>query len=133
MNVNLLEGSILVLERALYKTGKYVCERLETDEANRRALVKVRAVLKHPTQGDLHHPKQVDVPLFHERKALAEFEKTWVPLSTLRPYDGELLSYQTSLQESWNEQYKQLELDGSDWAKQSQKALVELRNEYRFD
>ncbi|TSB46979.1 sporulation phosphorelay system protein KapB [Alkalicoccobacillus porphyridii] len=121
------------LERALFKTGKYVCERLETDEANRRALIKVLAVLKHPTQGDLHHPKQTDVPLFHERKALAEFEKAWVPLSTLRPYDGEKLSYQHSLQEAWEEQYQQLEQDGSEWARQSQNALLELKNEYRFE
>ncbi|MFK3936348.1 sporulation phosphorelay system protein KapB [Alkalihalobacillus sp. NPDC078783] len=119
-------------ERAVYKTGKYVCERLETDESNRRALIKVRAVLKHPTQGDLHNPKQVDVPLFHERKALAEFEKTWVSLSTLRPYEEECPAYLDSLEQAWKTQYEQLEEDGSDWAKMSQQNLIELRNEYRF-
>ena len=121
------------LEQAHYKTGKYVCERVETDEANRKGLVKIRAVLKHPTQGDLHNPKKTDVPLFHERKALAEFEKTWVPLSTLRPFEGECPTYQDSLRATWSEQFEQLEQDGSEWAKKSQEALLELRNEYRFN
>ena len=35
-----------------YKTGDYVGEAFERDD--RRVLVKVLAVLQHPTQGDLH-------------------------------------------------------------------------------
>jgi kinase-associated protein B len=89
----------------MYKTGVYIGELLETQEGNQRALVKVVSVLKHPTQGDLHHPRTIDVPLFHERKALAQFEKAWVPLTSMKTYEGEAIDYVSSLEQAWNKQY----------------------------
>ena len=50
--------------QAEYKSGIYVGEVVEVKAERRKALIKVLAVLKHPDQGDLHHPGQADVPLF---------------------------------------------------------------------
>ncbi|GAE34639.1 sporulation phosphorelay system protein KapB [Halalkalibacter akibai] len=122
----------LNLVRAFYKTGVYVAELIEKQEEKQRALVKVVAVLKHPTQGDLHNPKMVDVPLFHQRKALAEFEKTWVPLSSLKAFEGELPNYRVSLQEAVEVQKKALKNENNDWARMSLDKLNECINEYGF-
>jgi kinase-associated protein B len=118
--------------RAFYKTGAYVAELLDRQEEQQRALVKVVAVLKHPTQGDLHNPRQVDVPFFHQRKALAEFEKTWVPLSSLQDFDGEILPYKLSLQRALEKEINTLEELDNDWAKACLEKLIECENEYDF-
>lgn len=118
--------------RAMYKTGVYVAELLERQEENQRALVKVVAVLKHPTQGDLHNPKMTDVPLFHQRKALAEYEKTWVPLSSLKPYDDHVTPYQTSLQIALENQMKELEEENTEWSRACLEKLQECQSEYGF-
>ncbi|ARK30386.1 kinase-associated lipoprotein B [Halalkalibacter krulwichiae] len=118
--------------RAFYKTGVYIAELLDRQEEKQRALVKVLAVLKHPTQGDLHNPKMVDVPLFHQRKALAQFEKTWVPLSSLKAYEGELLDYQFSLKQATEALRQSLIEDDSDWARKSLEKLEECTAEYSF-
>ncbi|WP_280949448.1 kinase-associated lipoprotein B [Halalkalibacter urbisdiaboli] len=120
------------LVRAFYKTGVYMAELMEVQEQNQRALVKILAVLKHPTQGDLHHPKETDVPLFHERKALAQYEKTWVPLSSMKPYEGEKLEYVPSLEQAWTKLYQELNTDQSAWARLSMEKLIEVRKEYGF-
>lgn len=116
--------------RAFYKTGVYIGELVDRQENMQRALVKVLAVLKHPTQGDLHNPKMVDVPLFHQRKALAQFEKTWVPLSQLKSYDGDVPDYKSSLLQAVHVQQKSLEDDDSDWAKVCLDKLEECKKEY---
>ncbi|MFC0559964.1 kinase-associated lipoprotein B [Halalkalibacter alkalisediminis] len=118
--------------RAFYKTGVYIAELVERQESMQRALVKVLAVLKHPTQGDLHNPKMIEVPLFHQRKALAQFEKTWVPLSSLKSYEGEVPEYKSSLLQAVVELQKSLEEDDSDWAKASLEKLNECKSEYGF-
>lgn len=46
--------------KGFYKTGVYVGE--VTAVKPSAYLVQVKAVLTHPTQGDLHHPKEADVP-----------------------------------------------------------------------
>jgi len=78
-----------------YKTGDYIGETIDRDE--RRALVKILAVLQHPTQGDLHSSYDPDAAIFHERRALAYTEKVWVPLQTAKPYDGAIPDYRESL------------------------------------
>ncbi|MBB6731986.1 sporulation phosphorelay system protein KapB [Cohnella zeiphila] len=112
---------------AAYKTGEYVAEVAESD--GRRALVKVLAVLRHPTQGDLHHPYDPDVPLFHERKASAYQEKVWVPIRELKAYAGEVPSYRESLIAAL-----QAETERSDklrrWAERSRECLDALQREY---
>ncbi|WP_100407280.1 sporulation phosphorelay system protein KapB [Bacillus solitudinis] len=120
------------LVRAMYKTGVYLAELIESQEDQQRALVKIVAVLKHPTQGDLHQPKMTDVPLFHERKALAQFEKAWVPLSSMKGYEGEVVDYKLSLEQAWMKQYNDLAKENSAWAKLSMKKLEEVRKEYNF-
>lgn len=119
--------------RAFYKTGVYVGELIERQESKQRALVKVLAVLKHPTQGDLHNPKMTDVPLFHQRKALAHYEKTWVPLSSLKPFEGEVPDYKVSLLQAVENQQKALQEDDTDWAKASLEQLLECKSEYGFN
>ncbi|WP_312889146.1 kinase-associated lipoprotein B [Desertibacillus haloalkaliphilus] len=126
MNNNLHESIV----RVSYKTGVYVADIIEQSEDRQKTLVKVRAVLKHPEQGDLHHPKQADVPFFHQRKALAEFEKTWVPSSTVKPYEGEMLPYQQSLREALDQQVQNLNERNDSWAERSLEQLSELKKDY---
>jgi kinase-associated protein B len=84
------------LVRVSYKTGEYVTEVLEDHGA--KLLVKVLAVLKYPTQGDLHNPYEVDVPLFHQRPALSYQEKIMVPSQTVIRYSGAVPDYKESVQ-----------------------------------
>ncbi len=60
-------------------------------------LVEILAVLKHPMQGDLHHPGEVEGVAFHERKALAFREKANVRKRFTERYEGEIPSYAESL------------------------------------
>lgn len=69
--------------KGFYKTGAYIGE--VTDVRPNHYLVKIKAVLTHPAQGDLHHPKQADVPFFHERRALAFGEQTNIPHQMVKP------------------------------------------------
>ncbi|MDV2683545.1 sporulation phosphorelay system protein KapB [Alkalihalophilus lindianensis] len=116
--------------QAKYKTGLYIGELLEKRESEQKGLMKVLAVVKHPTQGDLHQPKQSDVAYFHQRKALAEFEKTWVPLATVTLYKGEVPSYKDSLKTAWQEKYDQLATKQTPFAQLSIQHLKELKTEY---
>ncbi|XOQ16195.1 MAG: Kinase [Shouchella clausii] len=120
------------LSQAKYKSGIYIGNVLEVRKEENRALFQVLAVLTHPNQGDLHHPKQIDVPFFHERKALAYLEKAWVPFSTVKPYEGELPDYEPSLKAAWEAACERLRNDDSDWAVKSLQLLKELRKEYSF-
>ena len=79
---------------AINKTGKYIGE--VTEDRNNAYLVRILAVLKHPMQGDLHNPKQTDVAMFHQRRALAYREQTNVPKNMVKPYEGEIPDYQSS-------------------------------------
>ena len=83
---------------AINKTGKYIGE--VTEDRNNAYLVRILAVLKHPMQGDLHNPKQTDVAMFHQRRALAYREQTNVPKNMVKPYEGEIPEYQSSLKEA---------------------------------
>jgi hypothetical protein len=56
---------------AAYKTGNYIGRLTQIRPDRGKGVVQILAVLRHPVQGDLHQPGQADVPLFHERKALA--------------------------------------------------------------
>jgi kinase-associated protein B len=116
--------------KAQYKTGAYIGEKEEVK--NGRALIKVLAVIKHPIQGDLHHPKQADVPFFQERKALSYGERTWVPEHTVSPYEGELPDYRTSLEKAMKHLYDQLQAEDSDFADKSIACLNELRKDYKL-
>jgi kinase-associated protein B len=115
---------------ALYKTGKYIGEAEMVK--NGKVLVSVLAVLKHPKQGDLHNPNQVDVPFFHQRKALAFHEKTWAPEHTVKPYEEHVPEYAESLKASIDEMQKELEQRADDWSARSLSELSDLKIEYRL-
>jgi|GEM_PF-91763 len=120
--------SIGDLVRAEYKTGVYAGE--VVDLAPGRATVKVLAVLKHPTQGDLHNPFQGDVPFFHQRRALAYQEKALVPLAQITAYAGEVGDYRESLMHALAQEIAQVKQQTSTWAARALQELEQLQNEY---
>lgn len=110
-----------------YKTGDYVGEIIDRDD--RRLLVKVLAVLQHPTQGDLHNPYDPDAAMFHERRALSYTEKVWVPAQTVQPYTGAIPEYRESLQTALG-----IEMERIDrlkrWSERCMEQLTTLRKDY---
>lgn len=110
-----------------YKTGDYVGETIDRDE--RRVLVKVLAVLQHPTQGDLHNPYDPEPPIFHERRALAYTEKVWVPVQTARPYAGAIPSYADSLKTALGIEMERIDRMKR-WAERCQENLQGLQKDY---
>ncbi|MGG1314411.1 kinase-associated lipoprotein B [Cohnella laeviribosi] len=115
--------------KASYKTGEYIAEVVESD--GRRTLVQILAVLRHPSQGDLHHPYDPDVPMFHERRASAFREKVWVPSSAIQPYEGAVPPYGESLQTALAAEVERLERLKR-WAERSLELLEGLRKEYKM-
>jgi kinase-associated protein B len=113
---------------APYKTGVYIGT--ITNIRPEHYLVKVAAVKKHPTQGDLHSHKEVNVPIFHERRALAEREQTNIPKAMVKKYEGEVPPYRESLQSALVQLKKELELEDSDWARMCLEKLSILEKEY---
>lgn len=112
----------------IYKTGKYIGE--ITDIRPMHYLVKVKAVLKHPQQGDLHHPKDADVQFFHERRALAFNEQTNIPKKMVKPFDGAIPDYQESLKNALTELREELMQLNTPWAEQSLSNLSRLEADY---
>jgi len=112
----------------IYKTGKYIGE--ITDIRPQHYLVRVLAVLKHPIQGDLHHPKTADVLIFHERRALSYREQTNVPKQMVKPYEGEVPEYLTSLKEAVNKMKAELAETPTEWADMSLKMVESLEKDY---
>ncbi|MFB5661742.1 sporulation phosphorelay system protein KapB [Alteribacillus sp. HJP-4] len=117
--------------RAPYKTGSYIAEVLE--QKNDKSLLKITAVLKHPKQGDLHNPNQTDVPLFHERKALAEMEKVWVPKAMVKPYEEKVPTYHESLHLAYKEYEAELLEKNDDYSREALAALTNLKADYKFN
>ncbi|OAS87102.1 MULTISPECIES: kinase-associated lipoprotein B [Metabacillus] len=112
----------------LYKTGKYIGE--ITDIREMHYLVKVKAVLKHPQQGDLHNPKQADVQFFHERRALAFNEQTNIPKQMVKPFADPIPDYKESLKQALDTLKDELlQLDTS-WAQKSLELLSTLEADY---
>ncbi|WP_064092827.1 kinase-associated lipoprotein B [Rossellomorea aquimaris] len=115
---------------AFYKTGKYIGE--VTGERPGAYVVKIHAVLKHPRQGDLHNPNLVDVPLFHERKALAYREQANMPEKMVKPYEGEIPEYNNTLVTSFQELRNELQADSSPYALKSLDTLQSVQREYEL-
>lgn len=103
-----------------------------TDERPGAYVVRILAVLKHPRQGDLHNPNEVDVPLFHERKALAHMERANMPEKMVKPYEGEIPDYNESLIESFHTLKQELEADRSPHALKSLETLQSVQREYEL-
>lgn len=112
----------------IYKTGKYIGE--ITDIRPQHYLVRVLGVLKHPMQGDLHSPKDADVLIFHERRALAYREQANIPKQMVKPFEGEVPDYLQSLREAVNKAKQELKENPSEWAKKSLSMYQSLEKDY---
>ncbi|MBT2615402.1 MULTISPECIES: kinase-associated lipoprotein B [unclassified Bacillus (in: firmicutes)] len=113
---------------AIYKTGKYIGE--VTDIRPAAYLVKVLAVLKHPMQGDLHNPKQTEVSMFHQRRALAFREQTNVPKNMVRTFNEEIPEYKESLREAVAKMKGTLSEAQTEWNDKSLQLLEDLAADY---
>jgi len=122
-------GSTVV---AKSKTGEYIAKLLEYRN-EQYALVETLAVLKHPTQGDLHFPNQVDVPLFHQRKAHAFHEKVVVNNNAIDLYEGDVPEYKASLRKAVDDKLEALRAKGNEWALKSIEMIQDLEKEYFRD
>jgi kinase-associated protein B len=94
---------------AAYKTGEYIGE--VVDVSGMKAAVKVLAVVKHPTQGDLHNPNQAHVGFFHQRRALAHQEIAMMPFDTISVYRQAVPEYGESLRKALEKDKKALQND----------------------
>jgi kinase-associated protein B len=112
-----------------YKTGDYAGEIVDRDE--RRVLVKILAVLRHPTQGDLHHPNDPDVLLFHERRALSYTEKVWVPIAGAEAYRGDVPVYGESLKRALSIEIERIDKLNR-WSARCLEQLESLRKDYGY-
>jgi kinase-associated protein B len=112
----------------IYKTGKYIGE--ITEVRPQHYLVRVLAVLKHPMQGDLHNPKEADVHIFHERKALSYREQTNIPMQMVKPFKEEVPDYLDSLRLAVGKMKSELTENGTSWADMSLKSLASLEKDY---
>ncbi len=118
--------------RAHNKTGIYIGE--ITQIRPEHYVVRVLAVEKHPMQGDLHHPKKVDVPFFHERKALSYREQTNIRKNMVKPFNGDIPDYDDSLKTAVEKMRTELMADDSDFAQRSLQCLENLiRDYYHFE
>jgi kinase-associated protein B len=115
---------------AIYKTGKYIGE--ITEVRPQHYLVRVLAVLKHPMQGDLHNPKDADVLIFHERKALSYREQANIPFKMVKPFENEVPDYMESLKETLAKMKMELTETPSEWAEMSLRALESLEKDYKL-
>ncbi|GGE80184.1 kinase-associated lipoprotein B [Priestia taiwanensis] len=114
----------------IYKTGKYIGEITNIRPAH--YVVRVLSVLKHPTQGDLHNPKETEGVFFHERRALAFREQTNIPQTMVKRYEGDVIEYKESLRTALEKQADSLREDGSEWATKCLENLQTLATEYKL-
>ncbi|PTG61144.1 kinase-associated lipoprotein B [Staphylococcus chromogenes] len=114
--------------RFAHKTGVYGVEIVE--ESNDQVLVKVMQVIKHPKQGDLHHPNEVEGVFFHERKALSLYEKRFTTKSKLKPFDDEIMPYTDSLQQAITTLENKLNTSDTPFNQQSLACLEALKTDY---
>lgn len=118
-------GSLVL---ASNKSGEYIAEII--DLVPSKAVIQTLAVVKHPIQGDLHHPYEADVPVFHQRRALSYRERFMVPVSRLKAFDGEVPDYQASLKESLQREIQELQQRPGKWAELSLEQFQQLEREY---
>jgi kinase-associated protein B len=113
---------------AIYKTGKYLGE--ITDIRPQHYLVRVLAVAKHPNQGDLHSPKDIEVGFFHERRALAYREQANIPMKMVKPYSEEMPDYKDSLKNAVEKMKQELKDEASPWGEKCLELMTTLEKDY---
>lgn len=111
-----------------YNSGTYIGEVLE-DKQN-FLLVKVLAVVTHPTQGDLHNRGQVEGVAFHERKALAFEEKFNARKRMTTLFEGEVPEYAVSLKQAVEEIKAQLQKEQTPFNELSLSRIADLEKHY---
>lgn len=111
-----------------HKTGQYVVEVIE--EKGDQLLVKILAVLRHPRQGDLHSPNEVENVFFHERKALSQFEKRYTTAQFLKAYNEEVPNYIESLKSSIYELEEKMKEKNNAYSDQALKCIEQLKKDY---
>ncbi|MBN4908878.1 kinase [Staphylococcus sp. EG-SA-13] len=111
-----------------HKTGQYVVEIVE--EKGDQFLVQVLAVLKHPRQGDLHSPNEVENVFFHERKALSQFEKRYTTAQFLKEYSQDVPNYIDSLKSSLAELEEKMIKRNNAYSEQALKCIEQLKIDY---
>ncbi|WP_079476533.1 sporulation phosphorelay system protein KapB [Marinococcus halophilus] len=112
-----------------YKSGIYVG--IPVKENPEQWLMEVQMVLEHPKQGDLHQPKKTNVPIFHERRALAEKEKIWVQKKAVKPIDTVPdMTYKESLRQAFNAYEQELESKEDEFSQKSLKTLRDVKTDY---
>jgi kinase-associated protein B len=124
------EFQIGTVVTGIYKTGKYIGE--ITEIRPQHYLIRVLAVLKHPMQGDLHSPKDADVLIFHERRALSFREQANIPKPMVKPFEGDVPDYQESLKEAVAKMKKDLAETSTEWSELSLRAMNTLAKDYKF-
>ena len=92
------------LVKASYKSGEYIGEIVEMTRS--KAAVKVLAVLKHPAQGDLHHPYEVDGVMFMQRKALSYQEIALMPQYSCLPTTAKCRSTANLCWRRWKRRWR---------------------------
>jgi kinase-associated protein B len=112
----------------IYKTGKYIGE--ITEVRHQHYLVRVLAVVKHPMQGDLHNPKEADVQIFHERKALSYREQANIPKQMVKPFKEEVPDYLDSLRQAVDKMKTELTENATSWAEMSLNSIASLEKDY---
>ncbi len=115
-----------------YKTGKYTG--IISDEKPTHYVVQILTVERHPKQGDLHHPNEIDVPFFHERKALAWRERANIPKNMVKPVqdDSSDKEYNDSLIQAFLKLKSELSTEQTPFAKKCLDALKEVQKEYEL-
>lgn len=111
-----------------YNSGTYIAEVLE-DKQN-FLLVKVLAVVTHPTQGDLHNRGQVEGVAFHERKALAFEEKFNARKRMTTLFEGEVPDYAASLQQAVQEMKDKLHEEKTEFNELSLSRIADLETHF---
>ncbi len=121
MSTDIQIGNVVEID---YNSGTYIGEILE-DRGN-SWLIEVKAILKHPTQGDLHNPNQTEGVAFHERKALANREKLNGRKRKTKLYTGEIPSYVDSLKKAYAQLKNELKERNDDYGKLALEKLADL-------
>ena len=111
-----------------YNSGTYIGEVLE-DKGN-FLLVKVLAVVEHPTQGDLHNRGQVEGVAFHERKALAFQEKANVRKRQTVKYEGAVPDYVASLKTAVEQKKQALQAEDTPFNRLSLDRINDLEEHF---
>lgn len=114
--------------KAHYNSGTYLGKVIE-DRKN-RYLVEVLAVYKHPIQGDLHSPKQVDGVAFHERKALSYREKMNAKPAAMFIYEEEIPRYADSLKIAVENLREQLQKEDTEYNEKALEKIADLEEHY---